>query len=188
MIGQNVMQAAGTSEGTRALGRLSEAEFDSFYKRNGRPLMRYIARLCGDAALAEDLFQKTFYLFVRTSLPTTDEEQMRPYLYRIATNVVHDHWRKAKHESREPLDETHADPTAHMGTVDLRHDLQKTFGLLTPNERALLWFAHVEGYDHREVAQHVGVKEKSVRVLLHRARRKLATMLQQLGFDHEVTS
>jgi RNA polymerase sigma-70 factor (ECF subfamily) len=187
MIGQNVMEAAGAREGTRELRRLSEAEFDSFYKRNGRPVMRYISRLCGDDALAEDLFQKAFYLFVRSALPTTDEDQMRPYLYRIATNVVHDHWRKSKHESTDPLDESHVDPAARMDGVELSHDFHKMFRLLTPHERALLWFAHVEGFDHREVAQHVGVKEKSVRVLLHRARRKLGLLLEQLGFDGEVS-
>lgn len=187
MLQQNVIEAAVSRAETRELRRLTEAEFDAFYKRNGRPLMRYITRLCGDATLAEDLFQKALYLFVRSALPADDEEQMRPYLYRIATNVVHDHWRKSKRQSEEELDESHVDTTARFEGVELRHDFAKTFEKLTPNERALLWFAHVEGFDHREVAQHVGVKEKSVRVLLHRARRKLAGFLQQIGFESEAT-
>jgi RNA polymerase sigma-70 factor (ECF subfamily) len=42
-----------------------------------------------------------------------------------------------------------------------------------------MWLAYVEGADHREIAAALGLRERSVRVLLHRARRKLATLLRQ---------
>jgi DNA-directed RNA polymerase specialized sigma24 family protein len=44
----------------------------------------------------------------------------------------------------------------------------------------------VEGCDHREIASAVGVKEKSVRVLLFRARKALSNLLQRAGFGPEV--
>ena len=44
---------------------------------------------------------------------------------------------------------------------------------LPPRDRALLWLAHVEGYDHREIAKVLGLQERSVRVILFRARKKL---------------
>ena len=49
-----------------------------------------------------------------------------------------------------------------------RHDI-----VLAPRDRALLWLAHVEGYDHREIARVLGLQESSVRVILFRARKKL---------------
>lgn len=185
MFVEETVAAPAPRQVARDVRSLTEGEFDAFYKRNARPLMGYIQRMCGDATLAEDLFQKSFYLFVRTPLPVNDEEQMRPYLYRIATNVVRDHWRaRARHGSESVLEEV-ADQARPVKSFELRHDFQKTFQKLTPNERALLWFAHVEGLDHREVAQRVGVKEKSVRVLLHRARRRLEQLLGQLGLQRE---
>jgi hypothetical protein len=40
---------------------------------------------------------------------------------------------------------------------------------LKPAERALLWLAYVEGFDHSEIAA-AGIRSKSIRVLLFRAR------------------
>ena len=56
------------------------------------------------------------------------------------------------------------------------------FGRLKTQEQTLLWLAYVEGFDHREIAQVLELKEKSVRVLLSRARKKLAGMLGQQNF------
>ena len=59
----------------------------------------------------------------------------------------------------------------------------RVFDQLKTQEQTLLWLAYVEGFDHREIAVALDLKEKSVRVLLFRARKKLAGMLseQHLG-------
>jgi DNA-directed RNA polymerase specialized sigma24 family protein len=49
----------------------------------------------------------------------------------------------------------------------------------------LLWLAYVEGFDHREIAAAKGVAEKSVRVLLFRARKALAAILSRAGLGPE---
>ena len=67
----------------------------------------------------------------------------------------------------------------------LRSDMQKLFEELEPKERALLWLAHVEGAPHREVAEILGLKEKSIRVMLFRARRKFASILESNGYGAE---
>jgi len=53
---------------------------------------------------------------------------------------------------------------------------------MNPQQRSLLWLAYVEGNEHKEIAQVLGLKEKSIRVLLFRARQKLAELLSQKGF------
>ena len=186
LIVQGAVQAAASAD-KREVRRLTEAEFDDFYRRNGRSLLAYITRLCGDATLADDLFQKAFYQFLRAEVPAGDETQMRPYLYRIALNVVRDEWRKDSRGREMELSE-HTDPVQRHSSVETAHDFQKTFQKLTPNERALLWLAHVEELEHRDVAKRVGVGEKSVRVLLHRARKKMAGLLEQVGWSEEKRS
>ena len=57
-------------------------------------------------------------------------------------------------------------------------DMTEAFGELKPQQRSLLWLAYVEGFDHREIADAAGVKEKSVKVLLFRARKALAGILE----------
>ena len=54
-------------------------------------------------------------------------------------------------------------------------------GLVECEIQRPLWLAYVEGATHREIASATGLRELSVRVLLARARRKLATLVRQGG-------
>jgi RNA polymerase sigma-70 factor (ECF subfamily) len=56
-------------------------------------------------------------------------------------------------------------------------DVQRALAKLALRDRQLLWLAHVEGASHREVAAALGLGVASVRVLLFRARRRLAAHL-----------
>ena len=49
---------------------------------------------------------------------------------------------------------------------------------LKPRERAMLWLAYAQGSTHRDIASTLGVKAQSVRLLLFRARHKLADLLR----------
>jgi len=68
-----------------------------------------------------------------------------------------------------------------MIDVPLRIDMARVFGQLKAQQRQLMWMAYVEGADHREIAAALNLGERSVRVLLHRARRKLAGLLRLSG-------
>jgi RNA polymerase sigma-70 factor (ECF subfamily) len=50
---------------------------------------------------------------------------------------------------------------------------------MRPRERQLLWLAHAEGYTHREIAEVTGLASASIRLLLFRARRKIARLLRE---------
>ena len=52
---------------------------------------------------------------------------------------------------------------------------------MRPRDRQLLWLAHAEGYSHREIAEITGLATASIRLLLFRARRKIARLLQGAG-------
>ena len=62
-------------------------------------------------------------------------------------------------------------------SFDARADLDRAMGKLRPRERALLWLAYGVGQPHTEIADALGVKTGSVKLLLFRARRKLANLL-----------
>jgi RNA polymerase sigma-70 factor (ECF subfamily) len=48
---------------------------------------------------------------------------------------------------------------------------------LKPRERAMLWLAYAEGASHREIAEALGLRTASLKILLFRARKKLADLL-----------
>ena len=52
--------------------------------------------------------------------------------------------------------------------VGLKRDVERRWPRLSARERALVWLAYVEGYAHRDIARVLGVKDRSVRVLLFR--------------------
>lgn len=137
----------------------------------------------GDAALTDDIFQETFYRFLRARLPILERRQMKAYLYRTAMSLLSDHWRRLKRERRWSLEMLFGKQTVE--TNPLGGDVAHLFELLKPQEQALLWLAYVEGFDHREIASALQVKEKSVRVLLFRARKRLAGILTKEGITPE---
>jgi RNA polymerase sigma-70 factor (ECF subfamily) len=155
--------------------------FAGFYERSARPLWAYLARVSGDPALADDLMQESFVRFLCASAATDGEVEARRYLFRIASNLMKDHWRRPRASSIEDLPEgffASADASERMNSQAL---LGPALARMRPRERQLLWLAHAEGYSHREIAEVTGLGSASIRLLLFRARRKIADLLQDGG-------
>lgn len=158
---------------------MDEARFETFYRATAGSLWSYLYRLTGDPAAADDLLQKAFFRFLKSSPAVATEEHMRRWIFRAATNLALDHFRETKRERAKSEVEVAAQPTEAREV--LRHDMMKIFGELKPRERALLWLAHVEEADHEDIGDALGVKTKSVKVLLFRARKRLGELLTRKG-------
>ena len=153
---------------------LNREAFRIFYSRTNRPLWAYLLRVSGRRDVADDLLQESYCCFLAAELPEMDAAESRSYLFRIATNLLHDRWRR-----REVSDTVTAIAQSHEDDPEMRTDVRRALGQLKPRERQLLWLAHVEGFDHREIARLMGLKVASIRVLLFRARRELAGVLRK---------
>ncbi|HEV2499360.1 MAG TPA: sigma-70 family RNA polymerase sigma factor [Terriglobia bacterium] len=160
---------------------MDEDRFRLFHERTARKLWGYLARIAGDPALADDLLQETYYRFLRARLAEDDEAYLRNYLFRIATNLVRDHWRQQKNQRSlvQPLrDDTESpvdDRTAER--VQQQSDLDRALNRMKPREREMLWLAYAMGSNHKEIAGVLGMKAESIRLSLFRARRKLVALL-----------
>src|SRR5438094_9975049 len=75
---------------------MDEAKFEAFYRKTAGRLWSYIFRMTGNAATADDLLQKTFFRFLRSSPAIDDDDHLRNYLFETATNLVFDHFREAR--------------------------------------------------------------------------------------------
>jgi RNA polymerase sigma-70 factor (ECF subfamily) len=159
---------------------MTEAEFRELYAETARPLKSYLSRLLSSVTLADDFLQECYYRILRAELPEMDMAGRKNYLYRIATNLARDHFRRGKFEPA-PLDERTAEMPAQKGG-EYAGDVEKVMAEIPSRERELMWLAYVEGASHREIAAITGLKEASVRPLLFRARRKLAGLLRARGF------
>ena len=183
MIWENVITQANAATAEFLVEpAMDEEAFAAFYERTARQVWAYLARVSGNATLADDLLQESYVRFLGAAAPWSQGEvACRSYLFRIATNLLRDHWRRPQITPIEDLPET-ALPV-FMGRDTERMDSQALLGpalsRLKPRERQLLWLAYAEGCNHKEIAGITGLKSPSIRLLLFRARRKLARLLRQ---------
>ncbi len=163
---------------TTRLGMESEA-FAGFYERSARSLWAYLARVSADPALADDLMQESYIRFLCAAVPDDGEIAARRYLFRIATNLLRDHWRRPSASSLEEMPEEFAAVAAGSQQAESEALLWPVLMQLRPRDRQILWLAYAEGYSHREIAAVTGLASASIRLLLFRARRKAAKLLRR---------
>ena len=90
----NDMERLGAFDEAERTFQMTEEAFRTFYELTARPVRVYLARMTGDDRLADDLLQETYYRFLRANQTFDNDDHRRNYLFRIATNLVHDHRRK----------------------------------------------------------------------------------------------
>ena len=155
--------------------RMDEASFRLLYERSAPKIFAYLLRVSGERPVAEDLLQESYCRFLSSKLPETDQASQQSYLFRIATNLMRDRWRR-RGESLIP--ENFPEPASGPPQLDRQLDFRQAFGQLKIRERQLLWLAYVEGSNHKEIAEATGLRHASVRLLLFRARRRLANLIR----------
>jgi len=162
---------------------MDDAAFAGFYQRSARPLWAYLARTSGDHALADDLMQESYVRFLcatrPASLQSDGEVACRRYLFRIATNLLRDHWRRPRAASIEEIPEEFFAASSNSAQSDSQMMLGPALSQMRPRDRQILWLAHAEGYSHREIAEVTGLASASIRLMLFRARRKIAALLRE---------
>ena len=158
---------------------MDEQAFSALYEATAKPLWRYVARVSGRPDVADDILQESYLRLLRSGRSDMELADGRPYLFRIATNLLHDRWRRGDHlqfqQSDEPSTKSHPETTL---------DATRMLHRLKPRARELLWLAYMEGMTHREIADVTGLNVMSVRILLLRARREAAALLKSKGKEY----
>jgi RNA polymerase sigma-70 factor (ECF subfamily) len=158
---------------------MDSEQFAAFYERSARSLWAYLARVSRDPALADDLTQESYVRFLCAAHPKDGEVAARRYLFRIATNLLRDHWRRPHTGSIHDVPEEHFATGSGSEQAESLAMLGPAMALLRPRDRQILWLAYAEGYSHREIAEVTGLAAASIRLLLFRARRKAARLLRE---------
>ena len=161
---------------------MDEGAFQVFYHRTAPGLRSYIRRSAGSADVADDILQDAFLRFLRVAPEDLEPQQWKAYLYKIANSLLVDHWRRVNREQRWDWKAFVGKQRTADTQLESRHDASEVFRTLKPQQRSLLWLAYVEEFEHREIASMLGLRENSIKVLLFRARRKMAETLRKKGF------
>jgi RNA polymerase sigma-70 factor (ECF subfamily) len=155
---------------------MDERQFQLLYEATARPIHAYLTGITGQRDIADDVLQETYFRFLSRHSGRKPPAEPRPYLFRIATNLLRDRWR-TRHETQWPEDFDRS----QAKDLDAQLDMHRVMKALKPRERELLWLAYVEGMNHQEIAIATGLTALSIRPLLFRARRKAAALLDPEG-------
>jgi len=177
---QELIQAAQHGD-DQAFGRL----YDHYIKA----IYRFIAVKVGSKEQAEDLTHEVF-LRAWQKLPSFKSRgfPFSSWLYRIARNRVIDHYRTQKsHLNVDDLvgqmeEEFLKVSSDQRQQLDLKLDLEKVMSALeqlTPDQREVMELRFIEDLSPKEIAEVIGKREGTVRILQHRATKKLQELLAE---------
>lgn len=152
------------------------------YDRYAAPIYRYLYRYLGDAALAEDLTGDVFLKLLQVlNTSKAPRDRLQGWLYRVAHNLAMDWFRQAARNSAVPLDiELMADGDSLLAEVEqgqVRLRLRTAIAQLTPDQQQVILLRFGEGLKIAEVSQILGKSEGAIKILQHRAIRRLRKLL-----------
>lgn len=161
--------------------------FAELYKRHYRRVLSLCLRMTRNFAEAEDLAQEVFLHLLRKVGSYRGESAFTSWLHRLTVNHVLMHFKKL----RVRLERTTEDgviPTQVMpGTDDprtmpvlVRLALDKAVERLPAGYRTVFRLHDIEGHDHEEIARRLGCSVGTSKSQLHKARRTLRRLLDQL--------
>jgi RNA polymerase sigma factor (sigma-70 family) len=138
------------------MGTVSIPPFERLYERHAGEILGYLRRVAG-ASVAEDAFQETFLRALRGYPSLRSAENLRAWLFTIATRVVIDERRRPTGPTAEPPDV----PTEDALPPHL--DLEHLTGSLPPTERAAVTLRY--GYDlsYADIGAALGSSEEAAR-------------------------
>lgn len=160
--------------------------FEELYRLHAGRLYSVALRLVGNAADAEDLLQEIFLAAHRRLDTFRGESALGTWLYRLGTNLCLDYLRSRTGRSRQVTDALD-DEAALMDTSSVtlaeqtvtRMDLERALARLPEGCRAAFVLHDIEGLEHREVAEVLGVAEGTSKSQVHKARLKLRALLAE---------
>ena len=164
------------------LGGDPDAVIRQLYSLYAKALRRYVEQYCPDPASAEDIVQETFIRAWR-HLPqlSADDRPVRPWLYRVARNLMIDANRAAQTRPitvpGQSADEAGTD--SGMEEILDRQLVSAALQHLSPAHQTVLVETFYRGGTMAAVARELGVPHGTARSRLHYALEALRKQLQE---------
>lgn len=178
--GKASLVSGGEKELAGRIRRGDPGAFDAFFDRYAPRLVGYLARMVGDEAAAEDLFQETMIRVYRNIGGYREKGAFRSWVYRIATNAALSEirHRRLAPQTVEPaiLHSVKAEGPSPLDEVEKKERLERLrsgIGALPEEHRAVLLLRVQGEMDIRDIARTLGIPEGTVKSRMHHAVRKL---------------
>jgi RNA polymerase sigma-70 factor (ECF subfamily) len=176
----------------------SEAAYRDLVTRYASAAVNFIYRFTRDRALAEDLAQEGF-LRVYQRLNTYDPgRKFSSWFFQVLRNITIDHLRvnrlptSSLDELEEEghrgaaIDRESASPEEAAGQSELAVAMSAALAKIRPEYREVVVLRYQEGLTQPEIAEILGMPSGTVKTYLHRARKELAEILSESGWNTNV--
>ena len=161
--------------------------FEKLYRENSGRIYALATRMAGSPEEGEDLLQEIFLQAFRKMGTFKGDSAIGTWLYRLALNHCLDFVRSKQAKMgkmTETLDaEGSFEPAARLESPIARIDLERALAKLPPGCREVFVLHDVEGFDHKEVGQMLGIAEGTSKSQIFRARMKLRAMLSHAASE-----
>ena len=155
--------------------------FEEAVKTMEREIMRFLVRSTGDREDAMDLFQETWLRAYRAYPTLRSEDGLRPWIYRIASNLcrnrARDRMRRGRVIASESADDAIADhPAAHHlngGSPEGALHLKRSIARLPGKQGRALMMRKFAGLEYAEIATALDCSAESARASVYQALKKL---------------
>ncbi|MFF0728737.1 sigma-70 family RNA polymerase sigma factor [Streptomyces sp. NPDC004134] len=176
-----------TVMGSSAAVNARERALRTLYDEQAGALFTYVVRLLGgDRHRAEDVVQETLLRCWRTQ-DLDVGRPIRPWLFRVARNLVIDDYRLRMARPQEVGGDAWLDDlVTRSDDVDLLLSsllLRSAFQQLSPHHREVLYETYYSGRSMREAARRLGIPPGTVKSRVHHAVRALRRAMDVDGAD-----
>ncbi|HEY8546783.1 MAG TPA: sigma-70 family RNA polymerase sigma factor [Acidimicrobiales bacterium] len=146
--------------------------FSALVEQHQLQVWRFLRRLLGDEALAEDVTQETFVRVYTRLSSFTFEAKFSTWVFQIARNAGIDELRKRQRQARLAETLGRRDLTA-LPSPEVGVELQMLLDQLPDDLRAALLLVEILGLRYREAGDVLGIPTGTVKSRVHNARVKL---------------
>jgi RNA polymerase sigma-70 factor (ECF subfamily) len=159
--------------------------FDAVAEQLSQPLLRYLERLSGNRATADDLLQETLVKIARGLPGFEGRSSVKTWAFSIATRVATDHFRRPEAKARiVDFDDTadqqavDADVEEDLVVDEMSACVRDVIESLPGDYRTALVLHDLEGLTAAQVADVAGCSLATAKIRIHRARRRLKEALE----------
>lgn len=156
------------------------------FERYKKPLFGFFYGLTKDSELSDDLVQNVFFRILKYRYLFRGEGEFKTWMFHIARNVKHDHYRKSKWKGRDSLENWEERLSTHENRdTEFHHDesmqlLTMAMDRLTEDKREILLLSKFQDKKYREIAEILGCTEGAVKVKVFRALQDLKEVFKKL--------
>jgi len=150
--------------------------FDEVIRRHEREIMRFILRTTHDREDALDLFQETWLRAYRAYPKLYDPDGIRPWLYRIATNLCLNRARDRARRKGTIYDSDLAELASNAATDNTHEEvlqLKATVQRLPRKQREAVMMRKFAGLEYEEIAAVLGCSREAARADVYQAMKKI---------------